>query len=345
MQARAIPSGDSLQLVLRLIEQVARALHEAHEADVIHRDVKPGNVIVTSDGQPVLVDFGVATMLRDDTPTVTKTGQTPGTPQYMSPEQTAGRHFELDRRTDIYSLGVTLYECLTLRLPFKDDTDVPRQIMFAPVPDPRAMNHAISKDLKTVIETALEKDRERRYRTAADFADDLRRVREHEPIKARPVGTFMRVARWSQRNPAIAGSLMATFAILATALAFTLNAWRQAEKAGEAESEKTKELVQARSFYDPFVDLGRVQDLEFLVFEALALDSEPGASARTGWTPGSWKLKAWWTSSRCTRVCCRPPRPADGAGGRSRKARPRPSGPRQTALHAAPRHPRDGPAP
>ena len=171
---------------MRLISK--RPLHEAHEADVIHRDVKPGNVIVTSDGQPVLVDFGVATMLRDDTPTVTKTGQTPGTPQYMSPEQTSGRHFELDRRTDIYSLGVTLYECLTLRLPFKDDTDVPRQIMFVPVPDPRAMNHAISKDLKTVIETALEKDRERRYRTAADFADDLRCVREHEAHQSAPRG-------------------------------------------------------------------------------------------------------------------------------------------------------------
>jgi serine/threonine protein kinase/formylglycine-generating enzyme required for sulfatase activity len=259
---RTMPEGKDLAAVLRLVEHVARALHEAHEAEVIHRDVKPGNIIVTPDGQPVLVDFGIATMPRGDTPSVTETGKTPGTPPYMSPEQTLGGRITLDRRTDVYSLGVTLYECLTLRLPFDEHTQVARQIMFVKLPDPRKINPAITKDLKTVLEAALEKDRDRRYATAADFADDLRRVREHEPIRARPAGPFLRFARWSRRNPVVAASLAAIIVTLAVTLAMTLYALGEAQDARDAERVQREALGDALSLSEPLADLKLAIDLD-----------------------------------------------------------------------------------
>jgi serine/threonine protein kinase/formylglycine-generating enzyme required for sulfatase activity len=260
-QGPPTPSGKELNTVLRLIEQVARALHEAHEAQIVHRDVKPGNIIVTPEGQPVLLDFGVATMVREGDVAVTRTGETPGTPPYMSPEQTSGKRVHLDRRTDIYSLGVTLYECLTLRRPFGDTTDFVRQILFVPVPDPRTLNPAISKDLKIVIDTALEKDRDRRYATAAEFADDLRRVRDREPIRARPIGVPVRLMRWVQRHPAVAASVISIIAILTTALILVTASLREASAARDAERAKHEELQRANARLEPLGDLKLVLDL------------------------------------------------------------------------------------
>jgi formylglycine-generating enzyme required for sulfatase activity/predicted Ser/Thr protein kinase len=261
MRREPLPAGPEINAVLRLIEQVARALHEAHEAGIIHRDVKPANIMVANDGQPVLLDFGVATMLEDGGAFLTRTGETPGTPPYMSPEQTSGKLGRLDRRTDIYSLGVTLYECVTLRLPFSDPHDIARQIMVAAPPDPRTLNPAISRVLKTVVDTTLEKDRGRRYQTAADLADDLRRVREHEPIKARPVGAHVRVARWAQRNPLVAASLALTFAILAVALVLTTKAWSDARVAWVSERDLRETLDRQRALNAPLADLRRIADL------------------------------------------------------------------------------------
>ena len=255
------PSGKDLHSVLRLIEQVARALHEAHEAQIVHRDVKPGNIVVTPEGQPVLLDFGVATMAQDGGVVVTRTGETPGTPQYMSPEQTSGNRVQLDRRTDVYSLGVTLYECLTLKLPFSDKSDFARQIMFSPVPDPRSLNPAISKDLKVVIETALEKDRNRRYATAAEFADDLRRVRDHEPIRARPIGLTVRFARWVQRKPALAAALITVILTLATGLIAVTAALNQARNARDSEHGLRIERDRALAVSEPLADLKQLDDL------------------------------------------------------------------------------------
>jgi formylglycine-generating enzyme required for sulfatase activity len=207
-----------------LLEQVARALHAAHEAGVIHRDVKPGNIMVTPQGEPAVLDFGLAQDLEGGQPTLTQIGDLMGTPAYMSPEQIAAQRIRLDRRTDVYSLGVTLYECLTLHRPFEAPT---REGLYQSIltKDPAVLssvNPAVSTDLRVVVETAMEKDRDRRYATALDLAEELRRVRTHEPILAKPVGPLSRLRRWMQRNPSLAVALIGIFVALAAGLVVAL---------------------------------------------------------------------------------------------------------------------------
>ncbi len=211
--------------VVAVIEEAARALHAAHEAGLIHRDIKPANVMVTEAGEPVLLDFGLARETEEAGPALTLSGALMGTPLYMSPEQIAAERGRVDRRTDVYSLGVTLYECLTGRPPFEAPTReaLYRRILETEAEDPRRLNRSLPDDLRVVVETAMEKDRERRYRTAEAFAEDLRRVREREPILARPAGPWLRLRRWSERNPAVAGSVAALFLSLSAGLAVSLH--------------------------------------------------------------------------------------------------------------------------
>ena len=214
---------DAIAAVLRVFEQVADALHAAHEKGLIHRDVKPGNIIIDRQGQPVLLDFGLARDV-ESAVALTLSGDLVGTPAYMSPEQLAAHRIDLDRRTDVYSLGATLYECLTIRRPFEAVTrnELYQQILTAEPTSPRRLNPGIPKDLEIVVQTALEKDRNRRYRTAADLADDLRRVREVQAIRARKAGVVRRMQRWVQRNPVVASSVVLVFLVMAVGLAVSL---------------------------------------------------------------------------------------------------------------------------
>jgi len=198
-------SGEEIRRVLQFAEQAARALHVAHEAKIVHRDIKPGNIMVTPGAEPVILDFGLAGSEEEaGLLTLTRTGDVMGTPAYMSPEQVRGRPGLVDRRTDVYSLGATLYQCLTLRLPFEADSReaLHRAILEDMPPDPRKQNPRISSDLKVVLETALEKDANRRYQTALDLAEDLRRVQNREPIAARPLPAVGRLLRWARLHPA-----------------------------------------------------------------------------------------------------------------------------------------------
>ncbi|MBX3464798.1 MAG: protein kinase [Planctomycetes bacterium] len=204
---RAAAEGKPMRFetAFRLVAAVADGLHAAHEAGVVHRDVKPGNILVGAFDQPVLVDFGLATAADDQAERLTLSGEQVGTPHYMAPEQIAGR--PVDRRADVYALGAVLYECLTLRPPFDAvrRESLYRQILREEPEDPRRHNRALGRDAVTVVRTALTKEPDRRYRTAALFAEDLRRLLAHQPIRARRAGPLLRLRRFAERNPLAAG--------------------------------------------------------------------------------------------------------------------------------------------
>lgn len=193
------------EAIAELIAQVADALAHAHESGIVHRDVKPANILVRPDGSPVLTDFGLAR--QEDRPALTRTGELAGTPYYMSPEQVQGDKVDgdarPDHRVDVFSLGVVLYECLTLKRPFDGRTSqaVFRRIVTQEPRDPRRLNRDVPADLVAIAFRALEKDPKRRYETARAFAEDLRAFVAHRPIRARRARSLERLQRWARREP------------------------------------------------------------------------------------------------------------------------------------------------
>jgi tetratricopeptide (TPR) repeat protein len=192
-----------IRRVLRIFEEVARTIHKAHLLGIVHRDLKPGNVMIDSDDHPVVLDFGLA---RDDDaagPTLTQTGDVLGTPAYMAPEQISGRTREADARCDVYALGVSLYETLALERPFAAPTreELARRILTEEPPDLRRIDRHVPRDVATVAAIAMAKDPKRRYSSALDLAEDLRRVLAGEPILARRPGLVDRAVRYVRRRP------------------------------------------------------------------------------------------------------------------------------------------------
>jgi serine/threonine protein kinase/formylglycine-generating enzyme required for sulfatase activity len=249
--------------MLRLFEQAARALHVAHEHGVIHRDVKPGNIMVDEDGNPVILDFGLAQETTGDQPSLTLTGDLMGTPAYMSPEQIAAQRIPLDRRTDVYSLAVSLFECLTLRRPFEAPTraGLYEAIMTKGPADIRSLNPAVPNEIRIVLGTALEKDRDRRYQTAHEFADDLRRTANREPIAAQAPSKLRRVASWARRNRGLATSLAALFAVLLGGFLTVLVFYGKAEQALGDKDRALTDKDRALEDRERLADLKRASDL------------------------------------------------------------------------------------
>jgi hypothetical protein len=197
---------------VELVAGVADALAYAHREGIIHRDVKPTNILIDPQGRPHLTDFGLAKRYSDDAE-VTRAGEVLGTPAYMSPEQARGDSRTVDARTDVYGLGVVLYELLTGERPFRGNRRMLlEQVLHDEPRAPRRLNDRVPRDLETICQKAMAKLPGRRYATAAEMADDLRRWMTGEPIHARPIGRLERAVRWCLRNPLPVGLLAAVTA-------------------------------------------------------------------------------------------------------------------------------------
>src|SRR5262249_12191713 len=227
----------------QMIETLSRAMYYAHERGIIHRDLKPGNVLLTKGGAPKISDFGLAKQLESDS-SKTRTGTIMGTPSYMAPEQGRGEK-QVNHLADVYALGSMLYEMICGRPPFMAPTALQtlmRLLKEEPVP-PSRLQPGVSPDLETICMKCLQKDPHRRYESAGELAEDLRRFQAQEPIRARPVSGLERAWRWCKRNPKIALlSGMVAVLVVAVGASLTVMGLRMArDRAAVAETRKQAE--------------------------------------------------------------------------------------------------------
>src|SRR6266498_4166455 len=203
----------SIRQAAELIAKLARTVHYAHEHGILHRDIKPGNILLDQKGEPHLTDFGLARLIETES-TVTRTMEVLGTPSYMAPEQAVGNNAAISNATDVYGLGAVFYQLLTGQPPFAGGAtyETIKLLLDTEPKQPRLLNPKIDRDLSTICLKCLEKDPKRRYSSALALAEDLERWLKHEPILARRTGIFARGKKWLQRNPTsalLAASLIA----------------------------------------------------------------------------------------------------------------------------------------
>ena len=207
-----------LRHAAELIAKLARTIHYAHEHGILHRDIKPGNILLDAKGEPHLTDFGLARLVETEN-TVTRTMEVLGTPSYMAPEQAVGNNAGVTNATDVYGLGAVFYQLLTGHPPFAGGTtyETVRLVLDTEPRQPRLWNRKIDRDLATICLKCLDKDPQRRYSSALALAEDLERWLKHEPIHARRTGIFARGRKWVRRNPTSA-VLVASLVALAAAI-------------------------------------------------------------------------------------------------------------------------------
>src|SRR5881275_3109746 len=272
----------SIRQAAELIAKVARTVHYAHEHGILHRDIKPGNILLDTKGEPQLTDFGLARLVEAES-TVTRTVEVMGTPSYMAPEQAAGEYTKLSNATDVYGLGAVLYQLLTDHPPFAGGTtyETIKLLLDTEPRQPRLLNPKIDRDLSTICLKCLEKDPQRRYPSALALAEDLERWLKHEPIRARRTGVFTHARKWVRRNPSIA-AMTATLLALAVPLGVVI--W------------KSDQLFRASQFNPPeksiailpFLDMSQAKDQEYFcdgiseeILDTLAKVEELRVVART----------------------------------------------------------------
>ena len=221
---RSQQKGNFFRQVARLGLSAAEALDYAHQVGVVHRDVKPANLLLDKQGKVWITDFGLARLETEGG--LTMTGDMLGTLRYMSPEQALGKRGLVDHRTDIYSLGATLYELLTLEpaFPGNDRHELLEHIAVAEPRRPRHKNKAIPPDLETIVLKALAKNPEDRYATAQELAADLSRFLDDKPIQAKPPALFSRLSKWAKRHRALVGSGLGLLVLATVGLAIS-NYW------------------------------------------------------------------------------------------------------------------------
>jgi serine/threonine protein kinase/Tfp pilus assembly protein PilF len=286
--------------VARLGIQAAEALEHAHQLGVVHRDIKPSNLLIEQTPLPLgerargeglhlwVTDFGLAQVQSDTR--LTLTGDLVGTLRYMSPEQALAQHGAIDHRTDVYSLGVTLYELVTLRPAFRgeDRRELLRQLSFEEPPPPRRLSKAVPAELETIVLKAMAKEPAERYATARDLADDLRCFLEDRPIRARRPTWTQRARKWVRRHrAAVATGVIASIVLLAGAVAaLTISnvritqetnqkdeALRQSRASEEAATRRLKQTLQAvdrmlgRAIHGPLVDVPQVEPVRRGLYE------------------------------------------------------------------------------
>src|SRR6266545_2242887 len=210
LEREPMPIRSAVELIVKL----ARTVQYAHEHKILHRDIKPGNILLDAKGEPHLTDFGLARLVETES-TVTRTREVLGTPSYMAPEQAAGEHTKIGKATDVYGLGAVLYQLLTGHPPFAGGTtyETIRLLLNTEPRKPRALNHKIDRDLSTICLKCLEKNPQRRYSSTLALAEDLEHWLKHEPIRAKRSGFFTHARKWVRRNPSIAALVTLSFAL------------------------------------------------------------------------------------------------------------------------------------
>jgi serine/threonine protein kinase/tetratricopeptide (TPR) repeat protein len=213
-----------IRRAVELIAKVARTVHYAHEHGILHRDIKPGNILLDANGEPHLTDFGLARLVESES-SVTQTLDVLGTPSYMAPEQAVGNNAAVSNVTDVYGIGAVLYQLLTGHPPFAGGTtyETIKLLEDTEPRQPRLLNPKIDRDLSTICLKCLEKDPKRRYSSALALAGDLERWLKHEPILARHTGIIGRSRKWVRRNPS---SALLTASLIALAAAAGWIVWK-----------------------------------------------------------------------------------------------------------------------
>ncbi len=345
--------GLDLTARVGLLARVCDAVQHAHDQGVIHRDLKPANILVEETGQPKVLDFGVARATGADLLTMTgltQAGQLIGTPDYMSPEQVAADPAAIDHRTDVYALGVILFELAAHRLPYQLENrplaETARLIQEQDPPRLGSINPELRGDVETIVAKALEKDPARRYRSAADLAADLRHWLDHEPILARPPSALYHLHKFARRHKGLVGGVVATGVALVLGLVGTvLFAIREAHQRGQAEHNAQQAIDEKREAqfqaYRARMAAAAAALSAHDVADAARSSTRPQRTCATG--SGGTCAAGSMTAPRCFR--CPPaesafwsaPGPAPGLGhDEHRPARHRPGGRRAQNLPIGP---------